>query len=146
MSAAQFFWVFVTHRPRTPTRAQQAPLPTEFSRQKCWSGSHPLLKRIFPTWGPNLGFLHCRQILNDLSQLWGIFFYASGELSASPELLQNLEARELWKSQGKDKGRENSEVGGKPRENHYSKRNSSRFFRQIWQEDTAKRKLSPLTY
>ena len=58
---------------------------------------------------------------------------------ASPELPQNLEARELWKSQGKDEGRETSEVGGKPREKHFSKRNFSRFFRQIWHKNKEQR-------
>ena len=31
-------------------------------------GSHSLLQRIFPTQESNLGLLHCRQILNHLSQ------------------------------------------------------------------------------
>ena len=30
-------------------------------------GCHFLLQEIFPTQGPNLGFLHCRQILYHLS-------------------------------------------------------------------------------
>ena len=43
------------------------PLSMEFSRQEYWSGLHSLLQGIFSTQGSNLGLLHCRQILYQLS-------------------------------------------------------------------------------
>ena len=39
----------------------------EFSRPESWSGCLSLLQGIFPTQGLNPGFLHCRQILYQLS-------------------------------------------------------------------------------
>ena len=39
----------------------------EFSRPEYWSGSFSLLQGIFPTQGSNLGLLHCRWILYQLS-------------------------------------------------------------------------------
>ena len=45
-----------------------------FSRQEYWSGSHSLLQGIFSTQGLNLGLLHCRQILYQLSQRYHFFF------------------------------------------------------------------------
>ena len=46
-------------------------------------GCHSLLQRIFPTWGSNLGFLLCRQILHHLSHqgslhLWKGNYYSKG--------------------------------------------------------------------
>ena len=45
----------------------QAPLSMEFSRQDTGVGCHFLLQGIFPTKGSNLGLLHCREILYQLS-------------------------------------------------------------------------------
>ena len=36
-------------------------------RPEYWNGSHSLLQGIFPTQGSNLGLLHCREILYQLS-------------------------------------------------------------------------------
>ena len=53
--------------------AFQAPLSMEFSRQELTilfhsgMGNHSVLQGIFPTQGLNPGFLHCRQILYQLS-------------------------------------------------------------------------------
>ena len=47
------------------TVAYQAPLSMGFSRQEYWSGL--LLQGIFQTQESNLGLLHCRQILYQLS-------------------------------------------------------------------------------
>ena len=47
--------------------ACQAPLSTGFSRREYWRGCHSLLQGIFPTYGLNPGFLHCRQMLYCLS-------------------------------------------------------------------------------
>ena len=47
--------------------ACQTPLSMEFSRQDTGVGRHSLLPAIFPTQGLNLGLLHCRQILYNLS-------------------------------------------------------------------------------
>ena len=47
--------------------ACQAPLSMEFSRQEYWNGLPFLLQGIFPSQGSNLGLLHCRQILYQLS-------------------------------------------------------------------------------
>ena len=55
--------LFVTSR----TVARQVPLSMGFSRQEHWSGLHSLLHEIFPTQGSNLGLLHCRRILYQLS-------------------------------------------------------------------------------
>ena len=49
------------------TVARQPPLYMEFSRQQCWRGCHFLLQGIFLTRRLKPGFLHCRQILYDLS-------------------------------------------------------------------------------
>ena len=48
------------------TVACQAPLSVGFSRQEYWS-FHFLLQGIFSTQKSNLGLLHCRQILYQLS-------------------------------------------------------------------------------
>ena len=45
----------------------KAPLSMEFSRQEYWSEFHFLLQGIFLTQGSNPSFLHCRQILYQLS-------------------------------------------------------------------------------
>ena len=45
----------------------QDPLFMEFSSKNTGVGSHSLLQRIFLTQGLNLGLLHCRQILCQLS-------------------------------------------------------------------------------
>ena len=50
------------------TVACQAPLSLEFSKQNTGVDCHALLQGIFPTQGLNPGPLHCRQILNLLSQ------------------------------------------------------------------------------
>ena len=52
--------------------ACQVPLPMELSRQEYLSGCHFLLQGIFPTQGLNLGLLHCRWILYDLSHIVNI--------------------------------------------------------------------------
>ena len=49
------------------TVAHHAPLFMRFSRQEHWSGLPFLLQGIFPTQELNLGLLHCRQILSQLS-------------------------------------------------------------------------------
>ena len=49
------------------TVARQAPLSMGFSRQEYWSGLHFLLQGIFPTQESNLGLLHCRQMIFQLS-------------------------------------------------------------------------------
>ena len=49
------------------TVAREALLSMGFSRQEYWSGCHFLLQRIFPTQKLNLGLLHCRQILYQLT-------------------------------------------------------------------------------
>ena len=49
------------------TTAFQALLSMEFSRQYTKVDIHSLLQGIFPTWGSDLGLLHCRQILYHLS-------------------------------------------------------------------------------
>ena len=55
------------------TIAFQAPLSMEFSRQNTKVAIHSLLHGIFPTWGSDLGLLHCRQILYHLSHQRGLF-------------------------------------------------------------------------
>ena len=49
------------------TVACQALLSMGFTKQEYYSGCHFLLQGIFPTQGMNLGLLHCRQILYQLS-------------------------------------------------------------------------------
>ena len=49
------------------TVAHQAPMPMEFSRQELGVGCRFFLQGIFPTQGLNLGLLHCREILYNLS-------------------------------------------------------------------------------
>ena len=49
------------------TVAYQAPLPWNFPSKNIGLGCHSLLQGIFPTQGLNLGRLHCRQILYQLS-------------------------------------------------------------------------------
>ena len=49
------------------TVARQAPLSMAFSRQEYWSGLPFPSPAYFPTQGSNLGLLHCRQILYQLS-------------------------------------------------------------------------------
>ena len=49
------------------TVAFQYPLSMEFSRQAIAVGCHFLLQAIFLTQRSNLGLLHCRQILYQLS-------------------------------------------------------------------------------
>ena len=49
------------------TVAHQAPLSTGFSRQEYWHGLPFPSPGIFPTQWLNLGLLHCRQILYQLS-------------------------------------------------------------------------------
>ena len=49
------------------TVTHQAPLSTEFSRQKYYSGLPCSSPGIFLTQGSNAGLLHCRQILHHLS-------------------------------------------------------------------------------
>ena len=49
------------------TRAHQAPLSMEFSRQEYGNGLPCILPGIFLIQGSNPGFLHCRQILYHLS-------------------------------------------------------------------------------
>ena len=49
------------------TLAHQAPPSKEFSRQEYWGGLHFLLQGTFLTQGSNLGLLHCRRILYQLS-------------------------------------------------------------------------------
>ena len=44
------------------TIAHQAPWSMGFSRQEYWKGCHPLLQKIFPTQGSNLGLLHWQVI------------------------------------------------------------------------------------
>ena len=48
------------------TVAYQAHLSMDFPGKKMGVGCHFLLQGIFPTQGPNLGLLHCRQILYQL--------------------------------------------------------------------------------
>ena len=47
--------------------ACQAPLSMRFSSKNTGLGCHFLLQGIFPTQESNLGLLHCRQILSQLS-------------------------------------------------------------------------------
>ena len=47
--------------------AYQAPLSMDFSRKEYWNGLPFLLQGIIPTQGSNLGLLHWRQILHQLS-------------------------------------------------------------------------------
>ena len=59
------------------------PLSMRFFRENTGVGCHSLLQRIFPTWGSNLGFLFCRQILYHLSHqgrlhLWKGNYYSKG--------------------------------------------------------------------
>ena len=56
-------WLFVTQW----TVAHQAPLPRNFPGKNTGVGCHSLLQGIFLTQGLNLGRLHCRQILYQLS-------------------------------------------------------------------------------
>ena len=49
------------------TIACQAPLSMGFPRQECWGGLPFPSPVIFPNQGLNLGLLHCRQILYQLS-------------------------------------------------------------------------------
>ena len=82
-------------------------------RPEYWNGSHSLLQGIFPTQGSNLGLLHCREILYQLSHRgsprileWVVYpfsssFPNSGIESASPALqADSLPAelsRKAWK-------------------------------------------------
>ena len=77
--ADNFLWLSKQHIYSCPTLcnpmdySRQAPLFMGFSGQEYWSGLPFLLQGIFPTQGSNLGLLHCRQILYQLS-LWGHLF------------------------------------------------------------------------
>ena len=53
--------------PWTAAHPATGPLSTAFPRQEYWSGGHFLPHGIFPTQGWNLGLLHCRRILYQLS-------------------------------------------------------------------------------
>ena len=57
------------------TIAQQAPLPWDFPGKSTGVSCHFLLQRIFPTQVSNLGLLHCRQTLYQLSHREVIYVY-----------------------------------------------------------------------
>ena len=56
------------------TRAHQAPLSMHSLGKNTGMSCHALLQGIFPTQGPNLSLLHCRQILYCLSHQGSHFF------------------------------------------------------------------------
>ena len=87
------------------TVARQALLSMGFSRQEYCSGFHFLLQGIFPTQELNLGLLHYRQILYQLSyeEMWNANFYFEVDsfsvdwiLDLSGTLLFNIKRSENW--------------------------------------------------
>ena len=79
-SMLSYVLLFATLR----TRAHQAPLSTEPSRQESWSGLPFLLQGIFPTQGLNPGLLHCRQILYHMNH------------QGSPSTNYQMQLRKFW--------------------------------------------------
>ena len=62
------------------TVARQAPLSMGFLGKSTGVGCHFLLQGIFPTQGLNLGLLHCRQIVYQLSYEVSLQYYSTSLL------------------------------------------------------------------